>query len=115
MKHLARRVDGGVKRPPLGRSPLQVRRDGVPGYRGRRSCCGLWSAAIIVAWAVLVLIGATTTAGDHSLTTDTAASPQVRQGLCSDNHEKEVMALFMVLLILALIVFGVGFAVRLLS
>jgi Flp pilus assembly protein TadB len=32
----------------------------------------------------------------------------------SDNHEEEVMALFIVLLILALIVFGVGFAVHLL-
>jgi hypothetical protein len=32
----------------------------------------------------------------------------------SDNHEGEMMALFIVLLILALIVFGVGFAVHLL-
>jgi hypothetical protein len=33
---------------------------------------------------------------------------------CSDNHEGEMMVLFIVLLILALIVFGVGFAVHLL-
>src|SRR3954465_242551 len=32
----------------------------------------------------------------------------------SDNHEEEIMTLFIVLLILALIVFGVGFAVHLL-
>jgi len=33
---------------------------------------------------------------------------------CSDNHEGEMMALFIVLLILALILFGAGFAIHLL-